>query len=126
MRGCRPGRRVGVFVATKRCGRVERIKHGMQLLTPDFDKSNRPSLCNSSDSTMADSADPPAAHMEASKPSDTEDRSSLLSRAQSFLQSPQVAARDYASKRQFLQEKGLGEQEIDTLLKNVVSFSFIR
>ncbi|EKM80402.1 hypothetical protein AGABI1DRAFT_58155 [Agaricus bisporus var. burnettii JB137-S8] len=70
---------------------------------------------------MADSADPPAAHTEASKPSDTEDRSSLLSRAQSFLQSPQVAARDYASKRQFLQEKGLGEQEIDFLLKNVTS-----
>jgi hypothetical protein len=71
-------------------------------------------------STKEDADAPIAIHTEAAKPPDAEDRSSLLSRALSFLQSPQVAARDYSAKRQFLLEKGLREQEIDSLLKDVV------
>ncbi|KAF5363728.1 hypothetical protein D9756_000746 [Leucocoprinus leucothites] len=44
------------------------------------------------------------------------ERSLLLSRAQSFLQSPQISGQDIFSKRRFLREKGLHEAEIDTLL----------
>lgn len=49
----------------------------------------------------------------------TEDRSLLLSRARGFLQSPQIANQDAFSKRQFLQEKGLHEPEIEFLLRDV-------
>lgn len=49
-----------------------------------------------------------------------EDRPLLISRARSFLQSPQIAGQDIYSKRQFLREKGLRESEIDSLLQDVV------
>ncbi|KAF9452422.1 hypothetical protein P691DRAFT_756349 [Macrolepiota fuliginosa MF-IS2] len=48
----------------------------------------------------------------------TEDRSLLLSRARSFLQSPQVANQGVDFKRQFLREKGIHEPEINSLLQN--------
>ena len=50
-----------------------------------------------------------------------DDRSLLVSKAKSFLQSSQISGQDLSSKRQFLREKGLHEVEIDHLLHDVVS-----
>ncbi|KXN83745.1 hypothetical protein AN958_00888 [Leucoagaricus sp. SymC.cos] len=58
------------------------------------------------------SPDPPSS-------ASADDRSLLLSRARSFLQSPQVSGQDLLAKRQFLREKGIYEAEIDTLLRDV-------
>jgi len=44
----------------------------------------------------------------------------LLSKARSFLSSPQVQFQDDAEKRKFLAEKGLSHTDIDTLLKTQV------
>ncbi|KXN87977.1 Zinc phosphodiesterase ELAC protein 1 [Leucoagaricus sp. SymC.cos] len=59
------------------------------------------------------SPDPPSS-------ASADDRSLLLSRARSFLQSPQVSGQDLLAKRQFLREKGIYEAEIDTLLRDVM------
>ncbi|KAI0335652.1 hypothetical protein GY45DRAFT_1267998 [Cubamyces sp. BRFM 1775] len=48
-----------------------------------------------------------------------DDRSELLQRARSFLNSPQVRHEDISAKRQFLVEKGLREAEIEGLLQEV-------
>lgn len=50
-----------------------------------------------------------------------DDRALLVSKAKSFLQSPQISGQDLSSKRQFLREKGLHEVEIDHLLHDIVS-----
>ena len=50
-------------------------------------------------------------------------RSDLIQKARSFLQSPQVRAEDYAAKRRFLSEKGLNDVEIDSLLQETVIIS---
>lgn len=50
-----------------------------------------------------------------------DDRALLVSKAKSFLQSPQISGQDLSSKRQFLRDKGLHEVEIDHLLHDVVS-----
>lgn len=47
-------------------------------------------------------------------------RTDLLEKAHSFLQSPQVVHQDVPAKRAFLREKGLNETEIDSLLQNLV------
>jgi hypothetical protein len=47
-------------------------------------------------------------------------RTDLLEKARSFLQSPQVVHQDVPAKRAFLREKGLNEFEIDSLLQNLV------
>lgn len=57
-------------------------------------------------------------------PPSTEDRSLLLSRARSFLRSPQIANQDVFAKRQFLREKGFHEPEIDSLLRDAVGGCF--
>ncbi|KAI0321946.1 hypothetical protein OF83DRAFT_1236464 [Amylostereum chailletii] len=49
-------------------------------------------------------------------PVEQEDRGFLLERARQFLSSPQVRYEDVAVKRQFLQEKGISEKEIQGLL----------
>ena len=49
------------------------------------------------------------------------DRSQLLDRARSFLQSPQVRYEDNAAKHRFLVEKGLNDVEIQGLLQELVS-----
>lgn len=59
------------------------------------------------------------------EPTPAEDRSLLLSRARSFLQSPQIANQDAFSKRQFLLEKGLHESEINPLLRGAPSAPLI-
>lgn len=49
-----------------------------------------------------------------------EDRTELLQRARAFLSSPQVRHEDLTAKRRFLGEKGLSEDEIESLLREVV------
>jgi hypothetical protein len=47
-------------------------------------------------------------------------RSELLDRARHFLSSPQVVHQDYESKRRFLAEKGLSNEEVQLLLREMV------
>jgi hypothetical protein len=47
-------------------------------------------------------------------------RSELLDRARHFLSSPQVLHQDYESKRRFLAEKGLSNDEVQLLLHEMV------
>ncbi|KAG5654625.1 hypothetical protein H0H81_011600 [Sphagnurus paluster] len=47
------------------------------------------------------------------------DRSELISRAKTFLQSPQIQNQDIPSKRSFLVEKSLSDSEIDGLLREL-------
>ena len=47
-------------------------------------------------------------------------RSELLDRARHFLSSPQVIHQDYESKRRFLTEKGLSDEEVQLLLREMV------
>jgi hypothetical protein len=57
-----------------------------------------------------------------------EDRASLLTRARQFLLSPQVHDENENSKRRFLQEKGLSEDEIGLLLREqvrIAPFSYV-
>ncbi|KAG5648864.1 alpha-1,4-glucan branching enzyme [Asterophora parasitica] len=49
------------------------------------------------------------------------DRSELLARARGFLQSPQIVQQDIMAKRSFLEEKGLNDVEIDSLLRELKS-----
>lgn len=49
-----------------------------------------------------------------------EERTELLQRARAFLSSPQVRHEDLTAKRRFLGEKGLSEDEIESLLREVV------
>ncbi|TFK43662.1 hypothetical protein BDQ12DRAFT_675351 [Crucibulum laeve] len=55
----------------------------------------------------------------ASHPFPPIERPELLSRARSFLNSPQVQHQDTASKRRFLVEKGLDEVDIESLLREM-------
>jgi hypothetical protein len=47
-------------------------------------------------------------------------QSELLDRARHFLSSPQVVHQDYESKRRFLTEKGLSDEEAQLLLREMV------
>jgi hypothetical protein len=47
-------------------------------------------------------------------------RAQLIARAQNFLALPQVRYLDGAAKRNFLQDKGLTDAEVDSLLRNAV------
>ncbi|KAL5527163.1 hypothetical protein ACEPAG_5954 [Sanghuangporus baumii] len=49
----------------------------------------------------------------------TEDRSALLNRARTFLRSPDVIHEDPTTKRRFLTDKGLKEDEIDGLMREL-------
>ncbi|PFH51399.1 hypothetical protein AMATHDRAFT_3060 [Amanita thiersii Skay4041] len=66
---------------------------------------------------MSDPSKPPSSSSAAPQHEPDLDRTDLLSRARTFLKSPQVTDQDAASKRKFLIEKGLHENEIDTLLQ---------
>ena len=72
--------------------------------TPDAEKSSSPQETNDSQTHQP-----------------LDDRALLVSKAKSFLQSPQISGQDLSSKREFLREKGLHEVEIDHLLHDVVS-----
>jgi hypothetical protein len=50
-------------------------------------------------------------------------RSELLDRARHFLSSPQVIHQDHESKRRFLSEKGLSDEEVQLLLREMVRAS---
>jgi hypothetical protein len=50
------------------------------------------------------------------------ERAELVARARTFLESPQVAHQNVDVQRKFLVEKGLHDAEIDSLLKDIVSF----
>lgn len=53
-------------------------------------------------------------------PTTNEERATLVMRARQFLLSPQVQNEDESAKRRFLQEKGLFESEIVSLLQEQV------
>jgi hypothetical protein len=62
-------------------------------------------------------------HPPPSSPTPTPHRSELLDRARHFLGSPQVIHQDHESKRRFLSEKGLSDEEVQLLLREVVRAS---
>jgi len=62
-------------------------------------------------------------HASSSSPMPTPHRSELLDRARHFLSSPQVIHQDHESKRRFLSEKGLSDEEVQLLLCEVVRAS---
>jgi hypothetical protein len=51
---------------------------------------------------------------------DGSERTELLSKARVFLRSPSVASQDITVRRQFLSEKGLSSDEIETVISEVV------
>lgn len=63
----------------------------------------------------------PSESTQVTPPWPTTDRNDLLLRARSFLISPQLQSQDIFAKRRFLREKGLTDDEIDDLLKALVS-----
>ena len=69
------------------------------------------------DSPKANSAEPPETTPSSSPPTPREE---LMSRARSFLHSPQIQHEDANSKHRFLAEKGLTDSEIDVLLRELV------
>lgn len=56
-----------------------------------------------------------------SRPQALQDRTELLDQARAFLSSPQVKYDDPTATRRFLAEKGLYGDEIDQLLREIVS-----
>jgi hypothetical protein len=54
-----------------------------------------------------------------------QDRTELLVRARTFLDSLQILDQDVAAKRKFLSEKGLNEQEVEGLLREPVRASWV-
>lgn len=54
-------------------------------------------------------------------PQQSVNRSELLSRARTFLSTPHIRSQDNAAKHAFLVEKGLTQDEIDPLLREIVS-----
>lgn len=52
-----------------------------------------------------------------------DERTVLLDRARAFLVSPQIRHEETSAKRRFLSEKGLVVEEIETLLRELVSDS---
>jgi len=65
----------------------------------------------------------PASSSSPSTPTPMPNRSELLGRARHFLSSPQVSHQDYESKRRFLAEKGLSNDEVQLLLREMVRFA---
>lgn len=49
-----------------------------------------------------------------------DDRNELLAKARAFLQTPSILAQDVAGRREFLKEKGLLDEEIASLLSELV------
>ncbi|KAG6903422.1 hypothetical protein C0995_005445 [Termitomyces sp. Mi166 len=85
----------------------------------------KPSESISSEPSSSTHPSPPSESMK-TEPSGPEisthpvsDRSDLLSRARGFLQSPQIMQQGVMAKRQFLLDKGLNENEIEGLLREV-------
>lgn len=72
-------------------------------------------------SSNSSAPDNPAANTATQPMGLSEDRSDLLARARSFLQSPSIVHQDIMAKRQFLAEKGLDNLEIQGLLRELVS-----
>jgi hypothetical protein len=66
------------------------------------------------------SAAPPQNALETQTPVVDQDRSELLTRARSFLTSPQVQNQNASAKYTFLAEKGLNDDEIKSLLRTLV------
>ena len=67
---------------------------------------------------------PPSSATTPTTPGPTvEDRSTLLSKARSFLASPQIVHQDAQAKRTFLKEKGLDDVEVESLLREVPAVS---
>jgi len=54
-------------------------------------------------------------------PQQSVNRSELISRARTFLSTPHIRSQDNAAKQAFLVEKGLTQDEIDSILREIVS-----
>lgn len=81
-----------------------------------------PALAMADDSPAPAQAPPLAANVhDTPQHEDTISRQELVSRARSFLTSPQVSHEDVFAKRRFLVDKGLTEPEINGLLSELVS-----
>ncbi|RDB20128.1 hypothetical protein Hypma_012766 [Hypsizygus marmoreus] len=75
---------------------------------------NTPSIQENGSSTPS-----PSPQISSQRPPSSLDRGELLSRARTFLQSPQIIHQDISEKRRFLVEKGLHAPEIDDLLREL-------
>ncbi|KAK7470397.1 hypothetical protein VKT23_001824 [Stygiomarasmius scandens] len=73
----------------------------------------------SSSSSSQPETQSPQQQEPASLPTPSDDRTELISRARTFLTSPQVRNQDLFAKRSFLLEKGLTEPEIELLLREL-------
>jgi len=51
------------------------------------------------------------------------ERGDLLAKARAFLQSPAAISQDVATRREFLRDKGLNNEDIEKLISEVVSSS---
>ena len=85
-----------------------------QNFIQSFDFTN---VMSDAESPQANSTEPPET-TRSSPPSTS--REELMSRARSFLHSPQIQHEDANSKHRFLAEKGLTDLEIDVLLRELV------
>lgn len=91
-------------------------------MTDNNEDSSRPSA-----DTIPPSSSPEheSSSSSSSTPTPMPDRTELLDKARHFLSSPQVVHQDYDSKRRFLTEKGLGDGDIELLLREIVRPVFI-
>jgi hypothetical protein len=79
-----------------------------------------PEATTSNPGQVHQSVAPPQNAPETQTPAVDQDRSELLTRARSFLTSPQVQNQDAFAKYTFLAEKGLNDDEIKSLLRTLV------
>ena len=93
------------------------------------ENDNKPPIQSSSAAEQADvqtsnvSSTHDVSSIHSPSSSTLEDRSGLLERARIFLNSPQVRYEEPVEKRKFLVEKGLNEEEIEGLMRELVRFS---
>jgi hypothetical protein len=91
-------------------------------MTANNEDNSHPPAAPSESKPLSTDTQPPnsSSELASSSPTPTPDRSELLVRARHFLSSPQVIDQDYESKRRFLAEKGLTDEEIQLLLREMV------
>ena len=75
-------------------------------------------VMSSNDSTSDPS--PSLSAPDSDESSQKTDRTPLIQKAQAFLLSPSIRHADGASKRKFLHEKGLTQEEVDVLMHTLV------
>lgn len=118
-------------------GRLGHVQHNFNSKTPTMHIKQGEPLSAASENVLSPSPDVPETttsnpgevHQSAAPPQNApetqtpvvdQDRSELLTRARSFLTSPQVQNQDAFAKYTFLAEKGLNDNEIKSLLRTLV------